>query len=49
MVYKITKLPLCRTLIKHFSFLSPFFYQGPKFYNTFRTDIANASSAVAII
>ena len=30
-------------------FLSFFFYQGPKFYNTSNTDIANAASAVAII
>ena len=30
-------------------FFLSFFYQGSKFYNTFNTDIANASSAVAII
>ena len=41
---------LCVELLSNtFLFFLSFFYQGPKFYNTLNTDIANASSAVAII
>ena len=41
---------LCVELLSNtFLFFLSFFYQGPKFYNTLNTDIAHASSAVAII